>query len=489
MSQINVNNLSFSYDGSYENVFQNASFSIDTNWKLGFCGRNGRGKTTFLNLLLGKYSYKGNINSNMKFEYFPYDIEDKEQMTIDIVGDDWQIFRELSLLDVDADVLYREFNTLSNGEQTKVLLASLFIKENSFLLIDEPTNHLDVKAREIVAKYLNTKKGFILVSHDRAFLDECTDHILSINKNSIEITRGNFSVWYENKVKKDSFELSQNEKLKKEISRLRESAKEKEKWADKAEGKKIGFDPKKTEKNMGMRSYLGAKAKAGMKRVKAIEERQNSAIEEKEGLLKDIETSFDLKIFPQKFHSKRLVEAKDLSISFGEKTVFSNLNFTISQGDLIAINGKNGSGKSSIIKLICGEDISYSGEIFVAKGLVISTVNQDTGHLSGSLSDYEESNNIDVSLFRTILRKLDFSRALFDMNLESFSAGEKKKVLIAHSLSTKAHLYIWDEPLNYIDILSRMQIEDLLKKYNPTMVFVEHDRVFTENIATKIIEI
>ena len=143
MSLINIQNLTFSYDGSYDNIFENVSFQLDTDWKLGFTGRNGRGKTTFLNLLLGSYSYSGKISSSVSFEYFPYKVEDKTAVTIDIVEQIypdyqyWQIAKELNLLEVSEEVLYRPFNTLSNGEQTKVLLAVLFLKENSFLLIDE----------------------------------------------------------------------------------------------------------------------------------------------------------------------------------------------------------------------------------------------------------------------------------------------------------------------------------------------------------------
>ncbi len=128
--------------------------------------------------------------------------------------------RELSYLDVSSEVLYRPFETLSNGEQTKVLLAALFLNEGNFLLIDEPTNHLDMQAREIVAKYLNRKKGFILVSHDRRFLDGCVDHILSINRTNIEVQSGNFSSFMENFERRQEFESSKNDRLKKDIKRL-----------------------------------------------------------------------------------------------------------------------------------------------------------------------------------------------------------------------------------------------------------------------------
>ena len=112
--------------------------------------------------------------------------------------EEWKLFRELHLLNVDENLIYRMFETLSKGEQTKVLLAILFTKEDGFLLIDEPTNHLDMEGRKIVSEYLKNKNGFLLISHDRDFLDGCIDHIISMNRNSIDVQSGNFTSWYEN---------------------------------------------------------------------------------------------------------------------------------------------------------------------------------------------------------------------------------------------------------------------------------------------------
>lgn len=495
MSLINVTNLTFAYDGSYDNIFENVSFQIDTDWKLGFTGRNGRGKTTFLNLLLGKYEYSGSISSKAPFEYFPYEVKNKENNTIDVIEEIfpdyvlWEVMRELSLLEVDEDVLYRPFSTLSNGEQTKVMLAALFLKENSFLLIDEPTNHLDIDARKVVSDYLRTKHGFILVSHDRAFLDNCIDHVLSINKTDIEIQKGDFSSWWANKELQDSYELAENDKLKKDIKRLSEAAKRTADWSNKAEAKKIGFDPAITEKNIGRRPYQGAKAKKMMSRSKSIQERQQSAIEDKSKLLKNIESSEKLKISQLSFHTNRLVELENVSVFYGDKTACHDVTFTIEQGDRIALTGKNGSGKSSIIKLICGEDINYTGTFRKSNQLRISYVSQNTAHLYGNLKEYARANEIDESLFKAILRKLDFSRIQFEKDISDFSGGQKKKVLIAKSLCDKAHLHIWDEPLNFIDVISRMQIEDLLLEHQPTILFVEHDIEFCNNIATKIVQL
>ncbi|MBW5466954.1 Lsa family ABC-F type ribosomal protection protein [Brevibacillus formosus] len=492
MSLISVNNLTFAYEGSFDNIFENVSFQIDTDWKLGFTGRNGRGKTTFLNLLLGKYEYSGKISAHVSFEYFPFHVENKEYLTLDIVQDIvpdyqlWELMREFSLLKVSEDVLYRPFESLSNGEQTKVMLAALFLKENSFLLIDEPTNHLDMHARELVSDYLHSKSGYILVSHDRAFLDNCVDHILSINKTNIEVQKGTFSDWWENKQRQDNYELAENEKLKKDIKRLSDAAKRTSNWSDAVEKTKNGTLNSGSKVDKG---YVGHKAAKMMKRSKSIEQRQQSAIDEKSKLLKNIENQESLKIAQLAYHKNQLAELERVSIYYGEKQVCADVSFTIEQGERIALAGKNGSGKSSILKLICGENIDYMGTFRKGSQLKISYVSQDTSHLKGNLTDFARDNGIEESLFKSILRKLDFSRVQFEKDISAFSGGQKKKVLIAKSLCEKAHLHIWDEPLNFIDVISRMQIEELLLEHSPTILFVEHDREFCINIATKIVEL
>ncbi|WMC91123.1 ribosomal protection-like ABC-F family protein [Kineothrix sp. MB12-C1] len=529
MSQINVNDLTFYYDGSYDNIFENVSFQIDTDWKLGFIARNGRGKTTFLRLLQGKYEYKGTISSSVSFDYFPFEISDHQKDTLAVVEEIypdyefWKVCRELTLLQVDTEVLYRPFDTLSNGEQTKVMLAILFSGENSFLLIDEPTNHLDMPTRKLVSDYLNKKKGFLLVSHDRAFLDQCIDHVLTINKTNIEIQKGNFSSWWENKRRKDEYEIAENENLKKDIQRMKESARQSREWADNVEATKIGKKSQDQEKNIDSRAYIGEKSRRMQMRRKNMERRQDRSIEEKSALLKNIESTESLKLFPLRHHKDVLVRMEEVGITYcscqysprdndlqsitdkcggKEKQVVHNFNLEIRNGEKIVLEGKNGCGKSSIIKSILSSvDWSFddsmdedkennrilTGSIETAGGLIISYVPQDTSHLKGTISSYAERYGIDETIFKTLLRKLDFSRLQLEKSMEEYSGGQKKKVLIARSLCQQAHLYVWDEPLNFIDVFSRIQIEELIEKYNPTLLMVEHDRTFVEKIGAKII--
>ncbi len=520
MAQIQVTDLTFAYDGSADDIFAETTFRIDTDWKLGLIGRNGKGKTTFLNLLMGKYEYKGNISSSVVFDYFPYALTDAEHekngaaLTDPVLSKTgaelmeiwkpeaelWQVLIQMDQLKMDPECLYRPFGTLSFGERTRVMLAVLFATENEFLLIDEPTNHLDGRAREIVKEYLSSKKGFILVSHDRDLLDGVCDHVLVLNRETIEVQAGNFSTWWENKEKQDAFRQAENEKHLKEIGKLKSAADRVGRWAEKSENSKIGFDPvKEHDRCLSTRSFIAAKTKKMQARVKSFETRIDREIEEKEGLLQDIERVVDLKIRPLDFHKELLIDAYDLGLQYpgADNKLFEDMRFQVRRGERVILSGENGCGKSSILRAIMqqmndrdsGEEsgLIITGRFEVVKGMTISYVSQDTSFLAGTLKSFAEKRGLDESLFLAVLRQLDLGREQFVKNMEDFSEGQKKKVLIAASLITPAHLYIWDEPLNYIDVFSRMQIEKLILEYEPTMLIVEHDVRFQEKVATEII--
>ena len=494
MARIQISHLTFAYEGSPDLIFDDASFQIDSDWKLGFIGRNGRGKTTLLRILTGELPDHGAVSAPMQFDYFPFKVQDDQKTPLELAADMdsegqiWRFLKEIACLEVEDEILNRPFVTLSGGEQAKVLLAALFSRENHFLLIDEPTNHLDMQGRQVVSRYLNGKKGFILVSHDRAFLDGCVDHVLSINRANIEVQKGNFSTWEENKRRQDEFEINQNAKLKKEISSLQASARQANVWADKVEGKKFGLTPDSHERMKNARSYMGEKSRRMQQRRKNLENRMEKEIEEKESLMKNLELNDDLKIFPLIHPAGRLIQCRDVSLSYGARTVISHLNFTLENGDILALTGKNGCGKSSVIKAITGEIQSSAGEIRLASGLILSVVPQQA-HLQGSLRDYIQEYQIDETLFKTILRKLNFSREQFEKPMEAYSAGQMKKVSIARSLCQRAHVYLWDEPLNYIDVLSRMQLERLIAAFRPAMILVEHDQAFLEHLHADILNL
>ena len=486
MPAIMIENLTFAYPGSAENVFENLSLRLDTSWRLGLVGRNGRGKTTLLRLLAGKYEYSGRIAAPLGFSLFPADVPEPSRPVLEALrsvspqAEDWELERELGLLGLGGETLERPFSTLSPGEQTRAMLAPLFLSDGRFPLIDEPTNHLDESARAAVSTYLASKRGFILVSHDRRFLDGCVDHILALNRSGAELRGGDFTAWFEDFERRQAGEAELNERLRRDAERLRESARAAASWSDKVEKSKRGAADK---------GYVGHRAAKMMKRSKSIEARQLKAAAGREALMKDTESAEALKLSPLTYRSETLVRFKDAAALYGGRQSGRPASFEIKRGERIALCGGNGSGKSSLIKLLTGEVSGHTGLVEPGSGLVISYVPQDASRLAGTPEGFAAGRALPLSLFMTVLRKLDFPRALLRADMSGFSAGQKKKVLLAASLCESAHLYVWDEPLNYIDIYSRMQLERLIGEFLPTMLFVEHDAAFRERVATRCVEL
>ncbi len=489
MSLIRVSHLSFTYDGGIEPVFQDASFEWDTDWKLGLTGRNGRGKTTLLRLLMGELEYRGSIAASTGFDYFPFPT-DRLQGTAGeaalAVGqcEEWRIVRECSLLGLEDEALERPFGSLSHGERAKVLLAALFSRENRYLLIDEPTNHLDMQARRQVAGYLRRQeKGFLLISHDRAFLDRCVDHVMSIERTGVLVHKGNFSTYLEEKQRREASEAAQRSKLEKEIARLSQAAGQTASWSGRAERAKY-----RTDSTSGSidRGYAGHKAAKVMKRAKQMQQRSERAMEEKKGLLQNLEISEPLKLAQLPYPGDRLAELRHVTVLYGHKEALRDCSLTIRTGERLALSGPTGSGKTTLLRLLLGELSPSEGEVILGSHLQISYVPQDTSAMTGGVREYARRAGVEESLYLALLRKLGFSRALFERDLAQLSAGQRKKAAIARSLCERAHLHIWDEPLNYIDVISRMQIEELIVQCRPTLVFVEHDEAFVQRVATEI---
>lgn len=244
MSSIKISNLSFRYEDSSDNIFNNLNLDLDNSWHLGLVGRNGRGKTTFLKLLNRKLLGRGKIQTKLNFSYYPISINDPKDITLyelqnEVQFEQWELERELNLLGADPNLIWQPFNSLSGGEQTKILLALSFTDQNLFPLIDEPTNHLDEASRKEVSDYLRVHhQGYIVVSHDRDFLNQVTDHILAIENTEIHLYQGNFATYEEVKAERDEFNREKNQKLAGEIGNLHRQKEQFYHWAQKIEAKK-----------------------------------------------------------------------------------------------------------------------------------------------------------------------------------------------------------------------------------------------------------
>jgi lincosamide and streptogramin A transport system ATP-binding/permease protein len=296
------------------------------------------------------------------------------------------------------------------------------------------------------------------------------------------LTQGNFSTWQCNENYREQCEQAENSQLKKDIRQLQETSRQLTEWSNKAEKKKYGHGPVDS-------GFIGSKAAKIMKRAKSTENRKQSAIEQKQLLFKNTEIMETLSVTPIRFHSSRLIDLENIFVQYNETVLFDAVTFSVDVGDRIAVCGRNGCGKSSLLKLIAGQGVPYRGRCHVPKNLKISYLPQDASFLQGDIKDFSVQRQIDESLLRAILHKLGFSKDDYKNDMSDFSAGQKKKVLLAASLCEQSHLYLWDEPLNYVDIISRTQIMNLLIESQPTVIFVEHDKTFLETVATKKIEL
>lgn len=305
-------------------------------------------------LLLGEEKYQGNIISSDNLIKFPPVItkEDYNNMGIELyykhvmLAEDWKLFKEVNMLGLDTELLYRPFKTLSHGQRIKILFAIFFLKEEGVLLIDEPINHLDKEGREELSKYLNKKKGYILISHDRRFLDNTVDHIIAINNTDIEVQNGNFSSWYENYKRKEKNEQVENEKLKREIKKLKVAQENTKRWSDSVESSKYGKENSHADKG-----HIGHLAAKMMKTSKNIERRKEKAIEEKEKLLKNVDKKPKLILNTIEHYKNTIIRFENVGYSYdGNNYIFKDINLEIEKGDRLAIKGKNGSRKININK-------------------------------------------------------------------------------------------------------------------------------------------
>ena len=524
MATIVWRKVSFGYDGTARNIFNDLDLLIDTGWRTALTGRNGRGKTTLLRLIHGELlPDRGGIERPVETRRFPVAVTDPSVSAFEAAKDAAGPFRqwaremsrlldsghdestlaryaalqfrfqeaggysidadlegELDTLDIDPGLRARRFDSLSGGEQTRCLLAGLFARQAGFPLIDEPTNHLDRGGRERLAGYLRDKSGFLLVSHDRAFLDACVDHVIALNPDTVETHRCSFSTWQTQFRQRLARQQRANAGIRKEIGRLESVARHRRRAADKRESEKGAHTDK---------GFTGARAARLMKRAIAAERRADKAIGARRQTLVDTERSYRLKLrTPAAPPSRRLVIADNLVLVRGQP-LFAPVGFQVRPGDRIAVAGANGSGKTSLLELIAGAPHRYRGTFVCPARLDIARVRQQPRWTAGSLSDHLAAEGADEARFRQVMAALGVRGATLDRPIESMSPGQQKKIELARSFGVCADLLLWDEPLNFLDIDAREAIQDVVLRDTPTLVFVEHDAAFVDRVATRTVEL
>jgi lincosamide and streptogramin A transport system ATP-binding/permease protein len=391
------------------------------------------------------------------------------------------IKKEAIKIGLNEDILNRPFCTLSGGEMTRALILPIFLRKDSFPLIDEPTDHLDLKGREMLTNYLaENKKGFLIASHDRYLLDNCIDHIISLNKTGVSIIQGNYSTWKCQRDINEEFEQRSFDNLQREIKDLEKAASQNRRWS--------GL--KEKEKNSSADSgFISHKAAKKMKRAISIERRIENNIQSKKELLKNKEVTSALKIKSTEKVPERLLAVNELSVRLDDKLIISSFYMNVNRGDRIAVIGENGCGKTTLLNAITGIIPVSGGDIYIARNIKIARAYQNPLWTNGSLKEYLIDEKTDITSFRFIMSAFGLKGDIFDHPLETYSKGQLRKIDLCRTIVASPQLLIWDEPLNHLDIDSREQLEDFISNENLSMIFVEHDRRFIENTATDIIEL
>jgi len=494
--RIVFNDLYKDYGGKV--IFENLSGSIEEGNVIGLIGINGVGKTTLLKILAGLESKEsGMIKASperLKIGYLDQHYKFNSQVTVyDEIynfivkggGESYEVQVEKVLMKVGLGKKFWsvEAHSLSGGEKTKLLLCKLLLENYDVLLLDEPTNHLDELSMKWLEGFIKDEnKTMVIISHDRYFLDKVTNIIWEMTSSEIKAYSGNYSDYKCQKEVELKNTLKEYDKQQREIRQLKVIINERKQWFDKA------------HKAAGVNDFLRAKAKKHVSimraKEKALERLESNKIEAPKS---QTIAGFDL-INKEAGINKLpqyLIEVNGISKSYGEKKILENASFTIRRDEKIALVGNNGTGKSTLIKMILGLEKIDRGEIYVSPSLKI-------GYFSQELEDLYEDNSIIEEVLiggrtkdeaRLLLACLLFKGEEVFKKIKYLSMGEKCRVAFAKLILSGANLLILDEPTNYLDVFSREKIEEVLQSYKGSVLVVSHDRYLLNNLANKVLAI
>ena len=511
MIDISVSSLVKSFELG-KNILDGLSFNVNSGERVGILGHNGCGKTTLFRILAGEIGYdEGEVmlapgkrlGLISQIPVYPegwttedvlrsahrrlYDISERlEELALMMETDQSQAllgeydrlsedFRRLggydmdtarnrvaNGLDIPAAMREQEFESLSGGEKTRVNLARLILEDTDILLLDEPTNHLDLHATEWLEDYLLNFKGTVLsISHDRWFIDRVAQRCIEIVDGRAELYSGGYSFYLEERQRRFEEKLRRYEKDQAKIEQLTRAAEQMHLWAF------MGNDK------------LHKRAFSMEKRIEKLSHSEKPSEQKK----------LSVKFRERDFEGDEVLVISGLSKGFGERELFSELELSVTGGERIALIGDNGTGKSTLVKLIMGEETPDAGYLY--RGPAVRTA-----YLPQMVSfSVPERSAYDTMLYdcrcqpqeaRDRLAAFGFRGEDVFTPVGTLSGGEKSRLRLCMLMGSDINFLILDEPTNHLDIASREWMEDALSDYEQTLLFVSHDRYFIEKFATRI---
>ncbi|MCM3004191.1 ribosomal protection-like ABC-F family protein [Priestia koreensis] len=456
-------------------IFEKVNATVQQGDVIGLIGKNGAGKSTLLQLLLGAIRpSSGEIHDF----HTAFTIEMIQQETESHPEQDKNVL-EAKLLE-KWRVPSNPFEQLSGGEKLKSRLARGFSKEADLLLLDEPTNHLDQESMEMLAAYIRSYRGtIIVVSHDRLFLDKVTTKIWSIEQKKLIEHRGNYSSYMEARKQRRLSQQREYEKQQKMVERIETQLDQLSSWSEKAHSQ--------STKKEGFKEYHRVKAKRTDSQIKSKQKRLQKELDRIDA--KPVEEEYDVhfSMTANQKVGKRFLEVKNLTKSYGERILFQDAYFTIRHGEKIALTGPNGAGKTTLLNIILGNE-EAGGDVWISPSAQVGYLTQEVFDLPLHQTPEElfyRDNFAERGKVQNLMKHLGFIPSQWKEPIELMSMGERIKCKLMMYILEERDVLILDEPTNHLDLPSREQLEETLAQYKGTLVIVSHDGYFLEKTTAE----